>query len=1277
MAEVSRDHRDTTLETGDDDEHVTEEEAIEVGGRHGPYALERRIGVGGMGEVFAARHVETGQIVALKTLSRAQPTQRYRFKREFRSIADVEHPNLVRLFELYVPDKGVPFYTMELLDAEPFTSYVRGELDAGELPEIPRLEAALLQLVEGLDCLHAHGYVHRDLKPSNVLVTREGRVVILDFGIIAEHNEIDRGVTRDGQVLGTPAYMAPEQASGDRAESPADIYALGIILYESLTGEPAFVGNALMMLSEKQEGPTPDPSTVNDAIPKPLRDLCMRMMHRDPARRPMTREILTLLGAQPSMRRRSSPFVGRQRELVLLRRAFSEVREQGRALTMQIRGRSGQGKSALVREFLAELQRNDQVLILRGRCRQRETVPYKGVDALVDALAAHLRQLDEPAREALRPRYVVALGQVFPVLDELWDPGEHERWGHDPHEARSLGWASLRELLGHLAATHPLVLAIDDFQWADRDSSALLRALCRGTDSPVMLVLISARDEVGDAELLAWLDEDDDAAAPELHRIDVGPLPEAEARELALSLLREQASPSVPSEPGPLRSRAEALVLRSAGSPFYIGQMVLGDETMGTIEDLDQIVRRRLIRLEPLERELFEVVAVAGGPILQALALALSPGSAVEHVVGLCKAGLLVRSEGIEDATIEVAHDRFRELILAELEPEVTRGLHWSLGELLLERSLDPGSDDIFAIADHFEAALDDLAELPLARRLELARLQKLAGERALSAGAWISARRYFALGHRLVEPWLDAARTGGTTLALPAASAPEPTPLAGGALPRASEVPRELCLQLASGRVQAEAMVGSRDADAAFTELIGWKLSNGELGRILVQRVAILRRTDRYEEAVELGRSGLARLGWRLPRAPSTLRALVAVTLGLLTLGRRDIAGLEALPDIREEATRIRLDVLGEMAISSFLSQPIASLMFSGVMARAIDRHGRHDAIVSMLVQLAVMRSTLGNAREGSELCERALEYGRRNMLDPIDVLRARSLALMVLPTTRSIPALAAEIEELHRACCDAQLKEPAGFVAVLGSSLYVMTDMPLAEVLATLERFEARDPSHGGGFSHRLSLLLRRYVHALMDGAKLWEPEPTDNRMSFYADLSYRRSVAIMAGDYETARKVADEFPPDYERAMMGSIAIPNHAMFSAMLEAERWPLPSGLERWRSRRRLRRHLATLERWAKQGPETFGPILDLVRGELETTRGRYEEAMAAFERARSKAGETGALWVVGLACTRLARLAKRRGHTLTADSAFAAALDTYERWGALGIAAALRERGP
>jgi TPR repeat protein len=133
----------------------------------------------------------------------------------------------------------------------------------------------------------------------------------------------------------------------------------------------------------------------------------------------------------------------------------------------------------------------------------------------------------------------------------------------------------------------------------------------------------------------------------------------------------------------------------------------------------------------------------------------------------------------------------------------------------------------------------------------------------------------------------------------------------------------------------------------------------------------------------------------------------------------------------------------------------------------------------------------------------------------------------------------------------------------------------------------------------------------------------------------------------------------------------------MFSAMLEAERWPLPSGPERWRSRPRLRRHLATVERWAKHGPETFGPIVDIVRGELETTRGHYEEAMAAFERARSKAGETRALWVVGLACTRLARLAKRRGHKLTADSAFAAAIEIYERWGALGIAAALRERGP
>jgi serine/threonine protein kinase len=199
--------------------------------RLGRYRLERRIGAGGMGEVFRARHVETGDEVALKTLSSTTATRLYRFKREFRALADVSHRNLIRLYELVVPEEGTAFFTMELLDGRPFVEWVRGSTPAGTLPDLERLEQALRQLVEGVHHLHTHGCIHRDLKPSNVLVTGEGRVVVLDFGLVSELSEPDRGITRDQQILGTPSYMAPEQALAKPVGPAADWYAVGVMLF--------------------------------------------------------------------------------------------------------------------------------------------------------------------------------------------------------------------------------------------------------------------------------------------------------------------------------------------------------------------------------------------------------------------------------------------------------------------------------------------------------------------------------------------------------------------------------------------------------------------------------------------------------------------------------------------------------------------------------------------------------------------------------------------------------------------------------------------------------------------------------------------------------------------------------------------------------------------------------------------------------------------------------------------------------------------------------------
>jgi serine/threonine protein kinase len=213
------------------------------------FELRRRIGAGGMGEVFEAFDRGAGEMIALKTLARVDADTVTRFKREFRALQSTEHPNLVSLREL-VNDGERWFFTMELVRGRHFLEHVGRDAAA--------LRSALHQLVLGLSALHEAGLIHRDLKPSNVMVTSEGRVVLLDFGLITAVDPTKQSV--EAHVVGTIDYMSPEQAEGRPLTEASDWYALGVIVYEALTGRVPHAGHALQVLIDKQRSSPCRPS---------------------------------------------------------------------------------------------------------------------------------------------------------------------------------------------------------------------------------------------------------------------------------------------------------------------------------------------------------------------------------------------------------------------------------------------------------------------------------------------------------------------------------------------------------------------------------------------------------------------------------------------------------------------------------------------------------------------------------------------------------------------------------------------------------------------------------------------------------------------------------------------------------------------------------------------------------------------------------------------------------------------------------------------------------
>ncbi|HEY2733439.1 MAG TPA: AAA family ATPase, partial [Polyangiales bacterium] len=584
------------------------------------YVVERELGRGGMGVVYQAFDRERNTRVALKALTHGDALNIYRLKNEFRQLSDLCHPNLVSLHELCC-DGDQWFFTMELIDGVTFDQYVgagphptrqtdreramnttlagRARLVrdasvtlsqpgiAGQfaLPrvrcDLTRLRSALQQLVAAIAALHDAGKLHRDIKPSNVLVTAEGRVVVLDFGLVSNSTRIepdaqDPDRTIGGSVFGTPAYMSPEQAVGEQITTSSDWYSVGCILYEALTGRLPFEGSVLQILKQKEELEPPPPSSIVAGVPEDLDQLCRSLLHRNAADRPPGDEVRRyFMGSSvpPPLRdsipeNRSELFIGREPHLTALRAAFERAKT-GQTAVVFVHGYSGMGKSALVRCLANDLIKRSEALVLRGRCYERESVPYKAFDDIIDALSRHMMRLPTEEASELLPRNVHSLARLFPVLKRVRAVAHARMPLHqtdDPHEMRNQAFGALKDLLLRLSDWQPLVINIDDLQWADMDSARLLSYLLGPPDPPPLLFVgVYRREEAATSAFLRHVLADSGLNTSLTEHVAVDPLSSDEAIHLTRELLLGQP----PTDP----TLVQAIATESEGVPFFIGEL--------------------------------------------------------------------------------------------------------------------------------------------------------------------------------------------------------------------------------------------------------------------------------------------------------------------------------------------------------------------------------------------------------------------------------------------------------------------------------------------------------------------------------------------------------------------------------------------------------------------------------------------------------------------------------------------------------------------------------
>lgn len=656
------------------------------------YELGPVVGRGGTGVVHRATDRLFGRDVALKRLHAVDPRQVMLLKHEFRVLTGIVHPNLVQLYDLVVAEQGA-FFTMEFVEGTDVVTWLRGDRGAWQAPTASPEEVARLfhQVASALHALHARGRVHRDVKPANVLCGEEGRPVVLDFGFATPLWRA-QGSTETDTIVGTVSYMAPEQAMGELTPT-ADLYSLGVMLYEALTGTLPFQGSAGEVLLLRRTTRPPHPRVEQPAADPRLSDLAMAMMEPSPWSRPPTEEILARLAeiassplpAFPSGPA-EAPFVGRAAELAWLDDALAAVRE-GQPVLAEVVGPTGIGKTELVHHWLTRVAPTVRPLVLASRCHPHEVVPFNALDAAVDGLAVFLASLG-PAAAPLVPPHAASLLRLFPVLAgaPAFQAAQGEPAPVDPAEARRQGVAALRWVLRGLAERRRLVVWIDDVQWADADSVGLLRALLWPPEAPAVLVVMTVRTgDAPDAPRHAPLGDLGTLST----RLALGNLSRAEAGELA-ERLGAPPGAAVPTEL----------------SPFLVGELARYSVNAGAAAVTPtsaEAIRWRADQFGERAGRLLRASAVALRPLAPSLVLAAAGCTSADlpMVYRLVDACLLRVDPSASGTGVGAYHDQVREALLRSLPDGERRDQHRQLARALEEA----GGEDPVLLFEHWRGA--------------------------------------------------------------------------------------------------------------------------------------------------------------------------------------------------------------------------------------------------------------------------------------------------------------------------------------------------------------------------------------------------------------------------------------------------------------------------------------------------------------------------------------------------------------------------------------------
>lgn len=679
---------------------------------HARFRIGAELGRGGMAIVYRAHDELLDRDVALKVVRKPDltPEDHQRLLREARMAARLNHPNIVSVHDAGEID-GRPFIVMELVEGA----------SAFQQPPATLHDSVLIacQLCQALSHAHGLGIVHRDLKPENVLLTANGAAKLTDFGLAFS---LASRITSEGLIAGTVFYLAPEQAQAKPIDGRSDLYALGVMLYEWVTGALPFTADdPLAVITQHLYAPVVPPRAKNPAVPPGLDSLIVALLSKVPDERPgSAEEVLERLrspalwkteaaaGDVPILERIGrGRLAGRTEELRTARRLWARALE-GKAQALLISGEAGIGKTRMTQEIAAQAAAQ-KALVYTGMNYAQSPQPFAAFRqilqaALYDIADSHVAVPEPDLLEVLslapESRRHFAHVESSSLLDSPSDPLRLQQ--------------AFTAVLGHLAAWRPVLLIIEDAQWADSGTLALFRHLLRHSrDLPVLFILTYREVDIQDARLLheVLLDLQRERLASSVRLL---PLDTHHTQEMLENLFGEACTPEF----------LEEIHGVTDGNPFFIeevckamvdsGRLTFADgrwirpsiEELGVPKSLQVAIQSRLQNLPPGSRELVEVAAVRGREfevdvVRQA---ARTEDDAYFDALAAAERAQIIRPvSGDGKAGFAFTHVLIPAAILEGMPPSRRRMLHSRIAPILQRTQ----PEEFELLAEHFRQAGD------------------------------------------------------------------------------------------------------------------------------------------------------------------------------------------------------------------------------------------------------------------------------------------------------------------------------------------------------------------------------------------------------------------------------------------------------------------------------------------------------------------------------------------------------------------------------------------